>query len=279
MAWIILEGLDRTGKSTVAEIYKKKGFHVVHMSAPDKKYMQPGYAGPSYLDDLIDIYMTCNARNIVFDRSPYGETVWPFVYGRKSQLTEDDFEVLQEFENNNQVEKYLLYDGNTNAHWKRCVDNKEPLDRPQFNSANTLFERMANKYGFVKKELKDFVEPMAKTNLVNTPISEEQIAKIAEEVKAHSTTQITITTTDNTPLKSQEQLKLEKANAINDVLSKRILKNKGVLYDEIENEIRTYLNDKLGRIFGTTKNDNFSNDEMQILKMYCSQIKKKLETK
>ena len=28
MSWIILEGLDRTGKSTVAELYKEKGFEV-----------------------------------------------------------------------------------------------------------------------------------------------------------------------------------------------------------------------------------------------------------
>ena len=46
--WIILEGLDRTGKSSVADYYRQQGYEVVHMSAPDKKYSQSGYTGPSY---------------------------------------------------------------------------------------------------------------------------------------------------------------------------------------------------------------------------------------
>ena len=255
MAWIILEGLDRTGKTTVAEMYKKRGFQIVHMSAPSKKFQEPGYAGPSYLDELIDVYMACNARDIVFDRSPYGETVWPFIYARKAQLTEDELEILQEFEENNQTE------------------------RSQFNSANLLFERMANKYKFDKKQLSDFTQPTAQ--VVQTTPTKEQLEKVIAEVKTASATQVTVVQepTGNVPLKSQEQLKLEKANAINDVLSKRILKGKGALYDEIENEVRTFLNDKLGRIFGTAKNENFSNEETAILKMYCQQIKKKLETK
>ena len=94
MAWIILEGLDRTGKSTVAELYKRQGYEVVHMSAPNKKFTQPGYTGPSYLDEMIDIYMKYSHKDVCFDRSPYGETVWPFVYGRKAQLSEEEIESL-----------------------------------------------------------------------------------------------------------------------------------------------------------------------------------------
>src|ERR1700677_2946033 len=110
MAWIILEGLDRTGKSTVAELYKRSGYEVVHMSAPNKKYMEPGYTGPSYLDEIVDLYMRYALRDVVFARSPYGEFIWPFVYGRKPQLNKDDIEILQDIEVQNMVERYLLYD-------------------------------------------------------------------------------------------------------------------------------------------------------------------------
>jgi len=94
LAWIILEGLDRTGKSTVAELYKKQGYEVVHMSAPNKKYKEDGYAGPLYIDEVLDMYMQYDGQDVIFDRSPYGEAVWPHVYGRPPMLDEDDFEVL-----------------------------------------------------------------------------------------------------------------------------------------------------------------------------------------
>ena len=65
MAFVILEGIDRTGKSTVAEVYKEKGFEVVHMDAPDKKYAKDGYTGPSYLDDLVELFISYSGKDVV----------------------------------------------------------------------------------------------------------------------------------------------------------------------------------------------------------------------
>lgn len=278
MAWIILEGLDRSGKTTVAKLYQNKGFQLVHMSAPSKKYVEPGYAGPSYLDEMVDLYMKYNAQDVIFDRSPYGETVWPFVYGREARLNEDDLEILREMEEANEAERLLFHDDNVEAHWKRCVDNKEPLTRNQFNQANVLFERMATKYGFVRKQLSDFVQPPA-----STPVKQELAKTTTTVTNTNSTTIVnaTVTSTDSSKkaYKTVEQMKLEKANAINDILSKRLLKQKGDIYDDLENDLRSFLNDKLASIFGKeSTGSQLSKDEVQILKMYCQQIKKKLET-
>ena len=86
--FLILEGIDRTGKSTVAKYYKAQGYEIVHLGAPDKKYTEPGYEGPSYFDDMYKMYSSYHGMDVVFDRSPYGELIWSAVYGREPLLTE-----------------------------------------------------------------------------------------------------------------------------------------------------------------------------------------------
>lgn len=276
MAWIILEGLDRTGKSTIAELYKRSGYEVVHMSAPDKKYLQPGYTGPSYLDEMLDLYMRCANRDMVFDRSIYGEFVWPFVYNRKAQMNDDDLEILQEMEDANMVERYLLYDADVEGHWKRCVINKEPLTRPQFNQANLFFDKMARKYNFEKKQLNDFSDLQKSVTVdLSSKKADEITADIDKAIKVINDVSNTVKSSKVPP----ELLKLQKANAINDVLAKRIIKQKGDMYDALEKDVRDYLVKKLSTIFGEDKSSSFSDDEVQILKIYVKQLKQKLETK
>ena len=271
MAWIILEGLDRTGKSTVAELYKRSGYEVIHMSAPDKKYMQPGYTGPSYLDEILEVYMRYNDCDVVFDRSVYGEFVWPFVYNRKGQMNDDDLEILTELETANSAEKYLLFDADINAHWARCVANKEPLTRPQFNQANIYFDKMARKYNFEKKQLNDF-SALQKSVAVDLSQPEAPPVQLAPGNPA-SAVKAPITKTE------KAVFKLETANAINDILAKRIIKQKGEAYDALEKEVRDFLGHKLSTIFGEDKGNSFSDDEVQILKIYVKQLKQKLEAK
>jgi len=292
MAWIILDGLDRCGKTTLAKLYEKQGYKLIHLSAPDKKYFVAGYTGPSYLDEMLDLYMRFNAVDTVFDRSVYGETVWPLVYNRKTQLDEEAFEILKEIEDNNQTKYYLLYDTDVAAHWKRCVENKEPLNRNQFNQANLFFDRMAAKHGFTKIQLQEALS--ASTDYIAPVMTDAEKKKLEADMKksvtvsngANSTSTITMSEPYTyvgtpSPLKatqSPEQMKLEKANAINDVLSKRILKQKGTLYDAIENDIREHLNNKLGTIMGSVNEFNsLSKEDIEILKVYCQQIKKNLK--
>jgi hypothetical protein len=265
MAFIICEGLDRSGKSSVAKLYESKGYKIIHMSAPNKKYYEPGYAGPSYIDEMLELYMKYTGQDVLFDRSAYGECVWPHVYGRTSLLSEEDFDVLRELEAQNSAEYILMYDKNIDAHWRRCVENKEPLDKKQFILATRMYDQLVHKYSFIKKQLSDYNKDIP----VEQPKKE---VKPMESPKIESVQQTTIT-------KSTEQIKLEKANAINSILSNRIIKKKGSIYESIEKDIRDFLNLKLGAIFGTTDLvGKFNNEELQVLKIFCQRSLNKVKT-
>ena len=256
MSLIILEGLDRTGKSSVAAHFEGKGFELIHQSAPPK-----GMTVDLFLEEQMQLIASAAGKDIVLDRSYYGELVWPQIYGRDSLLPEESIEALRELEESVGVTRIMMHDPNVEAHWKRCVDNKEPLTKPQFVRARALFSTMADKYGFVRKTLQDFpdievVQPEVKTGVA----PDQQVEKIAPVIKL-----------------TNEQIKLETANAINDILSKRLIKQKGPIYDKIEVNLRTYLNTELGKILGT-KTENisttqFSTEEVELLRFFCKKLK------
>lgn len=284
MAWIILEGLDRTGKSTVAKVYEKEGYEVVHMSAPNKKYFKPGYVGPSYVDELLSLYMNCDGKDVVFDRSPYGELVWPVVYGRQSKLNEEELEVLRDFEDSNNTQKFLMIDSNREAHWKRCVENNEPLDYGQFNMANTLFQKMAHQHNFLPRQLDDWKDIIdrapertdADKNDIpsdnEAPNKEEQDRSSAGDAQAAHRQEVKKTTGN----KTEAQEKLETANAINKVLSSKIIRIKGEVFEHLESDIREYLQEKLSILLGNqAENSDFSKEEVEILKIFCDRLKQK----
>lgn len=283
--WIILEGIDRSGKSTVAETFKRDGFEVVHFEAPDKKYSKPGYTGPSYADDILEMLMEYDGQNVIFDRSHYGELVWPHVYGRKSQLTKEDFEVLEDFERRNDTQKFLMVDNDPDAHWRRCVENKEPLDKGQFVEAANRYGKLAHDFGFIPRTLGDFSEQLARNKGEDNTSLEQEEALQKGEAEAN-------TTPDTAPVQDQAkpvpqkaetptqlQEKLEKANAINSILSKRIIKQKGEIFDLIEKDIKVFLSVRLSEIMGTgsTTTSSFSDNEVQMLKTLCKQWETKLK--
>jgi thymidylate kinase len=280
MAWILVEGLDRSGKSSIAEMYRKKGYTVVHMEAPSKKYYSDTYAGESYLEELVRMYSKYEGQNVLFDRTVYGELVWPNIYGRLPLLEAEDLEYLAQIEKNNSAEKILMFDANTEAHWQRCVANNEPLTRQQFGRASIFYDRLAKEYGFKKKQLTDFEEFNGlKQSSTNTPIqsgsgsnnrSDENVAETKSTVVSGNRT------TDSRSSVETLANKLEMANAINDVLEGKILKKKGGLYDELENEIKSFLQGKLEEIFVGKPEKNFSTDEITILKSMAQRIKEKM---
>lgn len=301
--WIFLEGLDRTGKSTVAEKLKAQGFQVVHMSAPDKKYMQEGYTGPSYFEDIVQMYMGYSGQDVLFDRTVYGEKIWPQIYGRPAQLELDDFDYLKDIEEQNGVHYILMHDVNVDAHWQRCIENKEPLTKQQFLAARAMFDILEKQNGFKKFQLGDFktgipfdvgeVVPTATESTVSS--SSDDIlssssarsellrkAKNDEQVgEGHGASNIPVPSSDNRqtskgPTKSAEQLKLEKANAINSVLASRIIKKKGEEYEIIEQGIRDFLNKELSKLFGDGDIEELDQQDVLILKRYCEQIKSKI---
>lgn len=278
MALIILEGLDRTGKSSVAQMFERQGYEIVHMSAPNKALSQPGYTGPSYLDEMVEMMSSFVGRDVVLDRSHYGELIWPQVYGRAPQLDEESYEILRELEEGLGVTRILMQDPNAEAHWQRCVDNKEPLTKVQFVKARALYSSLADKYEFNRRTLKDFPEadqplpPGANgTAKPNTPQGTSGTNQATQQTASDRAS-------DDQIAKTKEQLKLDRANAIDDILSKRILKSKGPMYDDLERSLRNFLNGELGKIFGNATNTGFSNEEVELLKFFCKHLKDK-ETK
>lgn len=277
MALIILEGLDRTGKSSIAQMFESQGFEVIHMSAPDKALSKPGYEGPTYLDQMVDMLTAIGGRNVVLDRSHYGELVWPQVYGRQPLLNDEDIEYLRELENNMEPLRILMIDPNVEAHWQRCVDNKEPLTKPQFVKARAAFSAMAEKYGFERKTLKDFPDAV---QALPTAAASPKDSKPADDSESSTETASPAAEASNSKnkslSKSKEQLKLERANIINEVLSKRIIKGKGQSYDEVERSVRHFLNGELGKLLGNPiPGTSFSPDEIEILKFFCKKLKDK----
>lgn len=271
MTFIILEGNEKVGKSTVAEFYAQKGFQVVHFSAPPKKYSLPSYAGPSYFDDLIEKIIDLSGRNVLFDRSWWGELVWPQVYGRMPQLSDEDFEVIKEIENQNDVQRVLLFDPNVEEHWKRCVQHKEPVNRYQFDLANNLFHTMAVKNDFAIKTYQELIGVATeKTNRLESPVDKNavdngQIEDSEASVQPKGIDNKRLGNSTMTP----EQIRLAEANVINDILSKPIVKQKGEHYSSIENKIREFLNNELAVLLGTKQlvsTPELTSDEVKFIK-------------
>ena len=257
-------------------MFERQGFELIHMSAPDKAMMQPDYIGPSYLDMMVEMLTSMGGRDVVLDRSHYGELIWPQVYGRKPLLNEDDMEILREIESNMDVKRILMFDPNSEAHWQRCVDNNEPLTKVQFVKARSLYSGMADKYDFERKILKDFPGAEQPLPALNKAQSAKPNTTPDTSAEANSSAQEAGNNKSNTLVKSKEQLKLERANIINEVLEKRIIKGKGAMYDDVERSVRHFLNTELGKILGTTTaTPGLSNEEIELLKFFCKRLKDK----
>lgn len=287
------EGLDRVGKSTLAEHYKKLGYKIIHMGPPDKKYFQVGYNGESYLEELVELYQKYAGQKVFWDRTPYGELIWSQTFGRKQMLSEEDIDYLAGIEHNNDVERILMHDSNIEAHWQRCVDNKEPLTRQQFGRANIFYERLVKDYGFIKKQLSDFpgfesiksgrdggtgdsVIPPNEESLykhdgnINVTGSSSSIPGVGNEISVRSNG------VSSSTVASIED-KLERANAIRSLLQGQILKKKGGSYDDLEQVLRGFLQQELDKLFTIQKGvEELTNEEISILKLYVKRIKEKM---
>lgn len=269
MALVLLEGLDRTGKSTAAAYFETIGFEQIHLSAPPK-----GTTSDEYFQEMADLLSSAANKDIVLDRTHYGELVWPEIYGRKSLLDEEMIEALREIEDAVGVQRIWMTDNAIEAHWKRCVDNKEPLTKVQFTRARALFSTVAHKYGFEPITLPQFLTKFPDAQQV---VDEQKAVELEEKtMKAPETeavsepeAQPTVSKSGKTP----QQHKLEVANVINDILSKRILKGKGNVYDSLENEVRAFLNTKLGKLLGGSESTELSLTQEEI-KFYKTMYKR-----
>ena len=281
MALVLLEGLDRTGKSTVASYFETLGFERVHLSAPPK-----GTTSDDYLQQMVDLLSSAAHKDICLDRTHYGELVWPQVYSnpqkpRKALLDEEQIEILREIEESVGVQRIWMTDNAIDAHWKRCVENNEPLDKSQFTRARALFSSMAHKYGFEPITLPQFLAkfPDAKEfadQQTAEALEQKTLQKTATPDKTEDVVETKSVPAVKRAGKSPEQHKLEVANVINDILSKPILKGKSPVYSDLENEIRAFLNTKLGKLLGGGSSEtSLTPDEVRFYKeMYKRAIDK-----
>ena len=272
--FIILEGLDRSGKSTVADWYRSQGFEYVHMLAPNKKFSQPGYTGPSYLDECVEMYVQYANKDVIFDRSVYGEIIWSKVFGRKPQLSEDDIEVLREIEDQNQAKRILMVDPNVEAHWKRCVDNNEPLNKQQFVAARTLYSNMAHTYSFDILDLPTFLSEKGQS----LPSKAEKVDAAKPEPAAPTPPEQKPVVSDKSKF-TPEQERLLRANAINSILSKPLLKNREWPYNELEDDVKKYLNVRLGELLGGQASPSLTSEDVAIVKEFVNRLKERQSTK
>ena len=244
MSLILLEGIDKVGKTTVASYFETLGYERVHLSAPTK-----GTTSDQYLQEMVELVSSAATKDITLDRSHYGELIWPQIYGRKPLLDEEAIDAIREIEESVGVQRIWMTDSNVEAHWKRCFDNKEPLDKVQFTRARALYSSMAHKYNFEPITLQSFIKKFPEAQEIvdqqDTAILETKTLQVPDKDSSEIVESIS-----NVFKKTPEQHKLEVANVINDILSKRILKGKSGIYDDLENELRLFLNAKLGKLLG-----------------------------
>lgn len=228
------------------------------MSAPPK-----GTISDDYLNEMAELLTSAANKDICLDRTHYGELVWPEIYGRKPLLDEEQVEMLREIEESVGVQRIWMTDNAIEAHWKRCVDNKEPLTKVQFTRARALYSTVAHQYGFEAITLGAFVKKFPDAQEI---IDKQKASDLETKTLTVATTSVVAEldlsgpTNNTTPIKygigkSPEQHKLEVANVINDILSKPILKGKGNAYNDIEAELRNFLNTKLGKLLGGTSSE------------------------
>jgi hypothetical protein len=267
MAWKIYTGVDRCGKSTVAEYYEKQGYKIIHLTKPGKKHYRTDGIN-SYLNEMLEMYLDNSGKDIFWDRSIYDELVFPEIYGRKSLLSLDDIEILREIEDQNNCEYVYMYDENMDKHWERCVRDNEPLNPQQFIKAYDLFEKnIVQQFSFQKLTLPQFLNTIPQeesiikqeVEIITKPL-EKQIEKIEEKVMS--------LIQDKTILD-----KLEYADNLKKVLDMDLIKKKNNPYlDQIELEIKKFILSKINSIFSPNEDTIFTKEETVVLKTFVQNV-------
>lgn len=146
---IILEGLDRVGKTTVAEHFVNKlRYDCRHFTAPS-----PRKTSNEYFAEMLSVIASSAEKNVVYDRSWYGELLWPLVFNRPVLLTDTDctslLQMAKRIHGTNGVKCIYMHDPNEDSHIKRMQENNEPKYDVKFArhrydiiAAHHKFERM-----------------------------------------------------------------------------------------------------------------------------------------
>jgi hypothetical protein len=138
---------------------------------------------------------------------------------------------------------------------------------------------MAKTHNFEKKQLKDFTRNNSATKQIDA-------GQPAEKSNDRGVSMSGILRSSDGDGNEDSELrgvaqsvldkKLERANAIRDLLSAPIVKKKGSAFQQLEKDIKLFLEQQLENIFNEPKQDDFTNEEVKILKIYAQRIKEKL---
>lgn len=262
--WIFLEGIDKTGKSDVANKFKEIGFEVVHENNPSP-YLDPTYIGPTYFEHFMLKLPEYANKNIVFDRSFFTEMFgYPQTYNRESCLSEEDVNIIiEDFLYQHEVHKFCMVDLDVESHWKRCVQFKEPLDRHQFNKLISYQTSACKKWGFEAKTLQNFTpEFLSQFKPKTETKTEPKIEKLSMPK---------VTPPESLrPIKREYTEKLERGLVIQELMDRRILPNKSK-YDSIEVKVKDFLYSLLQtEVFSEVKPEStFTQEEESTLKQFA----------
>lgn len=131
---IIIEGVDRTGKSTLADMLKTvTGGKLIHNGKPE---MDPR---EEYLS-LVEDYTPGNGEHLIFDRFHIGERVWPKIFDRESDFDRHDFIDVDTVLH--QLGALIVYaERDDHDVWaKELEEHNEPIDGHSGAEAKELFE-------------------------------------------------------------------------------------------------------------------------------------------
>lgn len=124
---IIIEGVDRIGKTTLAKkIAKKYKLDYVHMNIDDPK-------------DLKFYKQTLRKTNVIYDRHFIGEMIYPSVFNRKKQLSVEEFEKLMQFCYGEEIKVIILYSDDHELLNKRMRRERYKQVRLQYQLINNAF--------------------------------------------------------------------------------------------------------------------------------------------
>jgi thymidylate kinase len=145
MTIFLLEGMDKTGKSTAAELLRiKYKCNYIHMTAPAKFHTRE-----SYFAEMLHTIALTAGKNVVIDRTWYGEQVWPFVYDRTPLLSMEDMRALTAVATHlhrHDLHLYYMYDNDKDAHQARLREFKEPSY--DYDSVTNLYQTMVTLHPF-----------------------------------------------------------------------------------------------------------------------------------
>lgn len=144
MSLVIIEGMDKTGKTTICNYYIYQGYEYIHMTAPRKDISRA-----EYIAEMLTIIASTANKKVILDRSHFGELIWPYIFSRTPLLFCSDIAALETLcmnMHNGYVRKIYMYDPDTEAHKARMLKFKEPSYN--YDLVYKLYDKVMREYNF-----------------------------------------------------------------------------------------------------------------------------------